>query len=53
MGSGSVALNGSLLAGGLMVKDVPVWEELKANNHSLDDLLSKIGILRDRGGKLS
>jgi hypothetical protein len=53
VGSGSIALNGSILAGGLMVKGESEWEELKTNNNGLDSILSKIGIpvKRDNEGK--
>jgi ATP adenylyltransferase len=44
IGSGSLALNGSILAGGLMVKGQSEWEALQTNSSLLDGLLSKIGI---------
>jgi len=42
--SGFVALNGSILAGGLMVKGQTEWEELQKDGGLLESLLGKIGI---------
>jgi sulfate adenylyltransferase (ADP) / ATP adenylyltransferase len=41
---GFVALNGTLLAGTLMVKGEEEWDALRANKLTLDRLLSSVGI---------
>ncbi|KAL9094053.1 MAG: hypothetical protein Q9165_003723 [Trypethelium subeluteriae] len=41
---GSVALNGTLLAGTLMVKNEEEWEILKSNKSKFDEILTAIGI---------
>ncbi|KAK5187183.1 bifunctional AP-4-A phosphorylase/ADP sulfurylase [Cryomyces antarcticus] len=41
---GSVALNGTILAGTLMVKDEGEWELLKNDNGKLNELLRAVGL---------
>ncbi|KAF2232945.1 bis-tetraphosphatase [Viridothelium virens] len=41
---GSVALNGTLLAGTLMVKNEEEWELLKSNKSKFDEILGAVGI---------
>jgi ATP adenylyltransferase len=43
---GSVALNGTLLAGTLMVKLEDEWNALRSDESQLDNILTTIGIPR-------
>jgi ATP adenylyltransferase len=41
---GPVALNGTLLAGTLLVKSAAEWDTLRADESKLNDILSSIGV---------
>ena len=41
---GSAAVNGTILGGTLMVKEMSDWEVIRQNEVSIDDILSEIGI---------
>jgi sulfate adenylyltransferase (ADP) / ATP adenylyltransferase len=41
---GPVALNGTLLAGTLLVKSELEWDTLRADESKLNDILSSIGV---------
>lgn len=45
--SGVVALNGTILAGTLMVKTKSEWDRLRQNPEQLRDLLRSVGVPRD------
>ena len=46
--SGVVALNGTILAGTLMVKTNSEWDRLRSNPEQLRDLLRSVGVPGDR-----
>lgn len=50
--SGYVALNGTLLAGTLMVKSAEEWDLLRSSASPLDSILEAIGIPRKISGHL-
>ena len=46
---GSVAVNGTILGGTLMVKELNDWEAVRQSHVTIDDILSEIGIPFSRG----
>ena len=43
-GLGHVSLNGTILAGTLMVKQKEQWEYFKSNPSALDDVICSVGV---------